>query len=693
MIWYLNPLFSDNIMYPQQRRRKKRHTHGLKTVELTRGRHGYGFTISGQQPCILSCIVSGSPADRAGLKTGDFLMAVNSQNVSKAPHDDVVRLIGSSTGSLVVQIAENYHDSDSSDEDMQNRPKTKYPNRVRLRSRERELDGGREGFGRERNAHRHHGHQGHHRKGGHRSRALSPSAHYHDMPEPRTRGDRSRSRGIENINPLTAAVYPRRGKHHSEHTGTKHTIITRDARIIKSQSHPEGIIIPHHPAARGLHPSRISAPDVLLHRREAPPMQMPTSFSHGNLHRADVHAPAGGMMAQELSNILYPSLQPHMAQPMPNNLPLHEDDSDHSAEPNLRVLVGYIGSIEMPRDANVPSSRLQSIRSAVRRLRVEHRIHTLVLMEVFVGGIKLSNAMGSVIAHYAAEKVAFSGLCPDDNRFFGIVTLHSSSSEEGSEYGSQDDAVTSTSCHVFMVDLELRAHATHAQKARNFGVQCTADSRGQGCLEFPRSATVILKQVAKLYKHRQGRVYDPNAQNHLRSDSNTSNSDSGLGFGRDEAANERVCVVEMAEQEPGVNDSISASINAAVNASLSGSQVLAWDPTGTAPSWDPEHTFVTSPESSSLFRSQDQDPQDISAFLNSVIAPAGTSASEPSTANCTGEWQGWAGVVSMYGDEVRWEKIRVSFNSLSLGDLGPFSVSCLEWGQAVLRQSQGRLLQ
>ncbi len=42
-----------------QRRRKKRHTHGLKTVDITRGKNGYGFTISGQAPCILSCIVNG----------------------------------------------------------------------------------------------------------------------------------------------------------------------------------------------------------------------------------------------------------------------------------------------------------------------------------------------------------------------------------------------------------------------------------------------------------------------------------------------------------------------------------------------------------------------------------------------------------------------------------------------------------
>lgn len=98
------------------RRKKKRVNYGVRAVELVRGAKGFGFTISGQQPCILSCIVQGSPAESAGLRAGDYLVAVNGHNVGKAPHDDVVRLIGHSKGILRLQIAENYY-SDSSDEE------------------------------------------------------------------------------------------------------------------------------------------------------------------------------------------------------------------------------------------------------------------------------------------------------------------------------------------------------------------------------------------------------------------------------------------------------------------------------------------------------------------------------------------------------------------------------------------------
>ncbi|KAG8264470.1 termination of G-protein coupled receptor signaling pathway [Homalodisca vitripennis] len=114
------------------RRRKKRPNYGVRTVELSRGKNGFGFTISGQQPCILSCIVAGSPAENAGLRAGDYLVAVEGQSVSKVPHDDVVRLIGASTGVLKLQIAENYY-SDSSDDDVvvTARQKPKYPHKPR----------------------------------------------------------------------------------------------------------------------------------------------------------------------------------------------------------------------------------------------------------------------------------------------------------------------------------------------------------------------------------------------------------------------------------------------------------------------------------------------------------------------------------------------------------------------------------
>lgn len=108
---------SDQPQPLTQRRPKKRPSYGIRTVELTRGQLGFGFTLSGQGPCILSSIVEQSPASKAHLKPGDHVIAVNGQNVSKTCHDDVVKLIGNSTGLLKLQIAENY--CSSSDEEQE----------------------------------------------------------------------------------------------------------------------------------------------------------------------------------------------------------------------------------------------------------------------------------------------------------------------------------------------------------------------------------------------------------------------------------------------------------------------------------------------------------------------------------------------------------------------------------------------
>lgn len=103
-------------MHQNRRRKKQRPNYGKRVVDVCRSLNGFGFTISGQQPCILSCIVPNSPAEAAGLRPGDCLISVNNANVSKLPHEVVVQLINNSVGTIRLIIAENYF-SDSSDDE------------------------------------------------------------------------------------------------------------------------------------------------------------------------------------------------------------------------------------------------------------------------------------------------------------------------------------------------------------------------------------------------------------------------------------------------------------------------------------------------------------------------------------------------------------------------------------------------
>ena len=178
--------------------------------------------------------------------------------------------------------------------------------------------------------------------------------------------------GSENMNPaLSAGVYPRRGNHQpikSYHT--KHTIITREARLGRSGG---GDIMNqyHKDYARSRH---------------APSSQHHGGYNHGyHLHQHDHKAhlqhnisssssnSTASMTPQELSNIFFPSLLPHVSDRRAEHHVKekldHVEELDQN-EPDITVIVAYIGSIEMPSEANLPGShQLQSIRSAVRRLR------------------------------------------------------------------------------------------------------------------------------------------------------------------------------------------------------------------------------------------------------------------------------------------------------------------------------------
>ncbi|XP_061194561.1 regulator of G-protein signaling 12-like isoform X2 [Saccostrea echinata] len=509
------------------KRRKKRPIHGMKTVDVTRGKSGYGFTISGQHPCVLSVIVPGSPADVAGLKTGDYVVSVNNQNVTKFPHDDVVRMVGISTGTLTLQVAENYNSSDSSDDEYHHRNKARYPNRVRPRhasSRHSEKILG------ECNQKDKHAHNDYKHKDPHWSKS--------DLKviQGQSRVRLHEPVGAENVYSSSSSSSLSTPKISRPLSVEKHGYKTHDPLSLQLPRTKQAVVKSTSQSAKS---SQKASSQHDRHMK---------SQSSGTLH--------GSFIAPGISSFLKTSA--HQANSANNAfIAMDDDEEDGDDEDSLlncsfhdmRVIVGYIGSIEMPSDANKPHIRLQSIRNAVRRLRVEQKIHTLVLMEISQEGVKLTNGMGTTVAHYPVERLAFSGVCPDDKRFFGIVTLHSVSGDEMSDgtASQEEESASSGSCHVFMVDPEMRFHNIHAQKAKTFGITCTTapDRHHQErshCTEFPRSATPIIVSITNLYKDRPAGINDNEvalsqafadpSREPRRSVSNSSNSDSGLGLGR-----------------------------------------------------------------------------------------------------------------------------------------------------------------
>lgn len=89
-------------------------------------------------------------------------------------------------------------------------------------------------------------------------------------------------------------------------------------------------------------------------------------------------------------------------------------------------------------------------------LRVLTFVHCIY--QVMHDSVCLCSDRGQVLATYPAEKLAFSACCPDDRRFFGLVTMQATDDSGHYSHGGDEEGGLRTSCHVFIVDPELCLH-------------------------------------------------------------------------------------------------------------------------------------------------------------------------------------------------------------------------------------------
>ncbi|XP_026103820.1 regulator of G-protein signaling 12-like isoform X1 [Carassius auratus] len=437
----------------------------IREVEVARGRTGYGFTLSGQSPCVLNCILKGSPADYVGLCSGDQILSVNDINVSKASHEDVVKLIGRCTGVLYLVIAEgsnnNAHlDSCSSDEEL--------------------------GF---------HDHKSH---------WLRPKMD-------------SKTLGINRAERVVAEM---------QSGGIFNMIFENSSH--SSSSSEKAVACASASKTRAL-----SEPD----------------FSYGNAgpRQSDPNTLTEEEMAKVLND---DSVFVDVFEQQDEFALLQNADS--AGILNVGMVVGYLGSIELAStSANLESDSLQAIRGCMRRLRAEQKVHSLVLLKVMHDCVQLCNDRGAVLATYPAEKLAFSAVCPDDRRFFGLVTMQATNAHAINRLGEEEQGLR-TSCHVFIVDPELCHHKIHQGVARRFGFDCTPDPDTGGCLEFPPTSQPLLQFVSVLYRDMGESIEGMRARAFLDGDldaqqnnSTSSNSDSGIGNFLPEEKSNRVLLVDL----------------------------------------------------------------------------------------------------------------------------------------------------
>ncbi|XP_058425300.1 delphilin isoform X1 [Diceros bicornis minor] len=90
-----------------------------RTVRVYKGNKSFGFTLRGHGPVWIECVLPGSPADNASLKSGDRILFLNGLDMRNCSHDKVVSMLQGSGAmpTLVVEegLAPFASDSDSLD--------------------------------------------------------------------------------------------------------------------------------------------------------------------------------------------------------------------------------------------------------------------------------------------------------------------------------------------------------------------------------------------------------------------------------------------------------------------------------------------------------------------------------------------------------------------------------------------------
>lgn len=396
----------------------------VRTVELYRRPGGFGFTLSSQGPCVLSCIIAGSPAHRAGLKPGDQIIEVNGASVEKAPHEQVVKLIARSPDGM-----------------------------VRLGVRKR--------------------------------------AEFQ-----RLRADEER---MNAENQQEAAI--------------NETILNRVDKVVEELK--SGQLFGDSPSlSKSLSNGKFISEDEVVSDEElkasfcesirsesSVPGSSPAQSYASSRRSSEGDVGSNSSSSPKLSRFLYPKMTPLKGYV----------EADIDLEPDLRSIVGYLGSIELPAASSLPAASLTAIRNCVRRLRAQQKAHVFFLMEISLIGIKLVDNEKRTIVTYPLKSLAFTGLCSDDKRVFGIVTrktepsLDKKSSWPASNNHKIDiQSTVNCSCHVFSVNPELKSHQAHQRIAEKYGIHCTPQDGDDGCLEFPASSSPILRSITGMFKERAG---------------------------------------------------------------------------------------------------------------------------------------------------------------------------------------------
>ena len=182
------------------------------------------------------------------------------------------------------------------------------------------------------------------------------------------------------------------------------------------------------------------------------------------------------------------------------------EDSDIMAS-NFKIIVGYLQTIELPDSKNLPLTSQNLLSNCVKGLHVKSKkVNKHFLMHISNTGISLSSLTSHKIIKYPLKTITYTCCCPDDERYFGIVTKKEPVNESPSlpsPYNTRkhrkSQQLDTCSCHIFMVDPELCNHSRHKSISELFGLACQPDPHSGYCQEFPSNSSMVLNALQSLF--------------------------------------------------------------------------------------------------------------------------------------------------------------------------------------------------
>ena len=457
-----------------KRRKKKPNFSQLQTIQIERASSGFGFLLAGNSPCYLSEVISGTPAEKAGLLPGQYIMTINGENASTWRVDKVVEYIMNSGNRLLLNVAMDDHEKVEEREDHQGVTLAKPPLKPMSLQRSHNIKYG----------------------PGSTPRSIPSSwsnianieVPVNERLSSKVFGSYVSSDALGSCN----SVPSNRGSSLSSSNEQYPTPMTS----ANSELNELGSIYSLDCQRASTCSSTSTAKSSQAESVNIPPQRMSTSGKSSFDSELFDSQTSSKSSLRHLNN--------------------SSDIFSAAASGNFYSVVGFVRSIDIPSQTKDQISTMATLLNSVKKH--DRKINFVLLLEVSDSAIRLINAKKSTVTSINITSVISCIPLSEDKKFFGILARRPSEGE------SINGPVT---CMVLAIDPQIAHHEVHVKAAKKFTLACTRITSTL-CKEFPVECGAIIAKIQSKLPNPSASAFDA-----IGSRSLSSNSDSGIATCKD----------------------------------------------------------------------------------------------------------------------------------------------------------------